>query len=216
MTEAPTAQPGSHDFAVVSSKDIYRGRILALRSDDIVMPGDGVRNREVVEHFGAVAIVALDDAGEVVVIHQYRHPLGRRLWELPAGLLDKPGEDPVEAARRELAEEVGLAAEHWEVLADVATSPGFTDEALRVFLARGLTEVGREVAQGDEETDLVIRRYPLAELVGMVFAGDIVNAGAVVGVLAAQTALAGGGQTRPADAGWPDRPTRLAARPPLS
>lgn len=212
-------EAGRHEFTVASTMDIYRGRIIALRADEIVMPGGRQARREVVEHFGAVAIAALDDAGQIVLIHQYRHPLGHRLWELPAGLLDKPDEPPVEAAKRELAEEVGLAAGRWEVLVDAAASPGFTDECARVFLARGLTDVGREVPAGDEETDLVIRRFPLAEAVRMAFAGELVNAEAVVGVLAAHTVLTGGlpegAATRPPDAPWPDRPSRLAARPPL-
>jgi len=203
---------GRHSFEVVSSQDIYRGRVIALRADEVRMPGDGVARREVVEHYGAVAIAALDDAGRLVLIHQYRHPLARRLWELPAGLLDAPDEDPVDAARRELAEETGLAARRWDLLVDVAASPGFTDEAVRVFLARALSEVPREVAQGDEETDLMVRRVNFADAVGMVLAGEIVNAAAVAGILAAHAVLTGARRTRPADAPWHDRPTRFAAR----
>ncbi|PRC42006.1 ADP-ribose pyrophosphatase, partial [Mycobacterium sp. ITM-2017-0098] len=80
--------PGSHAFSTVSSETVYVGKILALRADEVRMPGGGTARREVVEHFGAVAVVALDDDGRIVLIHQYRHPYGRRLWELPAGLLD--------------------------------------------------------------------------------------------------------------------------------
>ena len=202
---------GQHTFDVVASRELYRGRILALRSDEIVMPGGVVATREVVEHFGAVAVVALDEAERVVMVHQYRHPLGRRLWELPAGLLDEPGEAPVETAKRELVEEVGLTAARWESLVDVASSPGFTDEAVRVFLARDLTEVPRPVAEGNEEADLSVHRVPLAEAVRMAFAGELVNEQAVVGVLAARAVLDGAAQTRPADAAWRDRPTRFAA-----
>jgi ADP-ribose pyrophosphatase len=201
-----------HEFRTVASRDGYLGRVIALRVDEVAMPGDVVARREVVEHYGAVAVVAVDEDGRVVLIHQYRHPLGRRLWELPAGLLDAPGEDDVAAARRELAEEVGLAAAEWAVLVDVAASPGFTDEVVRVYLARGLSEVDREVSQGDEETDLVVRRFPLAEAVRMVLAGEIVNASTVAGLLAAQAVLSGAAQARPVDAPWQDRPTRFAAR----
>jgi 8-oxo-dGDP phosphatase len=190
---------------------VHVGRVVALRVDEVAMPGGGTALREVVEHLGAVAVVALDDAGAVVLIHQYRHPLGRRLWELPAGLLDSGDETPLAAARRELAEEVGLAASDWTTLVDVAVSPGFTDEVVRVFLARGLTEVDRDV-QGEEEADLEAKRFPLAEAVDMVLAGEIVNGPAVSGLLAAHAVVTGGGTGRPSDAPFTDRPTRFASR----
>ncbi|KOX18520.1 ADP-ribose pyrophosphatase [Saccharothrix sp. NRRL B-16348] len=182
-----------------------------MRVDEVAMPGGGTASREVVEHLGAVAVVALDEAGAVRLIHQYRHPLGRRLWELPAGLLDGGDETPLAAAERELAEEVGLAASEWVTLVDVAVSPGFTDEVVRVFLARGLTEVHREV-QGEEEADLEAKSFPLAEAVDMVLAGEIVNGPAVSGLLAAHAVVTGGGTGRPSDAPFTDRPTRFAAR----
>ena len=104
----------------------------------------------ILEHPGAVAS-GLDDDDRLMMIFQYRHPLRRRLWELPAGLLDVAGEDPRETAKRELAEETGLAAAEWAVLIDVAPSPGFSDESVRVFLARGLREVRRPDLSDDEE-----------------------------------------------------------------
>ena len=204
-------EPGVHRFDTVSTKDLYQGRILALRLDEVAMPGGSTAMREVVEHLGAVAVVALDDSGAVTLIHQYRHALGRRIWELPAGLIDHAGEDPVDAAKRELVEEVGLAAEHWSVLVDVAASPGFTDEVVRVFLATGLSTVDREVL-GDEEADLVARSFPLDEAVRMALAGEIVNGAAVGGVLATHAVRSGFAEPRPADAPWPDRPTRFANR----
>ncbi|MBB5959339.1 ADP-ribose pyrophosphatase [Saccharothrix tamanrassetensis] len=200
-----------HEFETVSSRDVHVGRIVALRVDEVAMPGGGTARREVVEHLGAVAVAAVDGDGMVTLIHQYRHPLGKRIWELPAGLLDSASEEPVEAARRELMEEVGLAASEWATLVDVAASPGFTDEVVRVFLARGLSEVERE-QMGDEEADLEARRFPLDEAVGMALAGEIVNGAAVAGLLAAQAVLAGRAQPRPADAPFADRPTRFAAR----
>lgn len=204
-------EPGTHEFSVVSSRDVHRGRVVGLRVDEVTMPGGGTASREVVEHLGAVGIAAVDDEGRIALIHQYRHPIGRRLWELPAGLLDQEGEDPVDTARRELAEEAGLAAERWETLVDVAASPGFTDEVLRVFLARGVSEVDRE-AHGEEEADLTLRRVPLEEAVRMVLAGEIVNGASVGGVLAAHAALTGAAPTRPTDAPWQDRPTTFASR----
>jgi ADP-ribose pyrophosphatase len=204
-------EPGSHEFAVLSTEHVYTGRIIGVRVDDVAMPGGGQAKREVVEHHGAVAIVALDDDDNVTLIHQYRHPLGRRIWELPAGLIDHLGEEPLSSAKRELVEEVGLAAEHWSVLVDVAASPGFTDEVVRVFLATGLTVVDRELL-GDEEADLVARKVPLVEAVGWALAGEIVNGAAVAGLLAAQMVRMSGATTREPDAPWEDLPTRFATR----
>lgn len=212
MTEQVREEPGTHRFDVVASRDIYRGKVIALRADDVAMPDGCVAVREVVEHFGAVAVAAVDEQDRVVLIHQYRHPLGHRVWELPAGLLDQADEEPAVAAGRELAEEVGLAALDWSVLVDVAASPGISDEAVRVFLARDLTPVDRAQPVGDEEADLVVRRVELAEAVRMVLAGEVVNSSSVGGILAAHAVLTTGAPTRPVDAPWPDRPTRLAGR----
>ncbi|GAA1027091.1 MULTISPECIES: NUDIX hydrolase [Amycolatopsis] len=203
--------PGTHEFSVAGSTVVHVGRVVGLRVDDVVMPGGGTAKREVVEHLGAVVIAALDSEDNVTLVHQYRHPLGRRLWELPAGLIDKPGEDPVDAARRELAEEAGLAAGSWDTLVDVAASPGFTDEVVRVFLARDLSEVDRDVL-GEEEADLVVRKFPLAEAVRMALSGELVNGATVSGVLSAHAVLTGAAKTRPADAPWQDRPSRFARR----
>lgn len=200
-----------HDFRTVSSEDVHVGKILALRVDEVEMPGGGTAKREIVEHTGAVAVVAVDPSGEVTLVHQYRHALGRHLWELPAGLLDHDGEPPVVGARRELAEEVGLDAARWDTLVDAAASPGFTDEVVRVFLARDLSDVDRDV-QGEEEADLEIHRFPLAEAVRMVLAGEIVNASSVAGLLAAREVLEGRVEPRPADAPFRDKPTRFVAR----
>ncbi len=201
-----------HEFAVSDSETLHVGRVVAVRLDQVVMPGGGVVRREIVEHPGAVAILPLHDDATVVMIDQYRHAVGHRLRELPAGLLDTEGEDPVSTARRELVEEVGCTAQDWSVLVDVVSSPGFSDEAVRVFLARGLTEIGRPAGGDDEEADLSVVRVPLADAVRQVLAGEIVNASTVAGLLAAQAVLAGIAQPRPVDASWPDRPTRFAER----
>jgi 8-oxo-dGDP phosphatase len=201
-----------HEFTVQASKDLYTGRVMALRADEVQMPSGRVAVREIVEHPGAVAIAALDADDRLMMIHQYRHAVGRRLWELPAGLLDVRGEDPLATAQRELAEETGLAAEVWSVLVDVTPSPGFTDEAVRVYLARELTEVGRPEHGDDEEADLTTRWVSLPVAVRMVLSGTIVNATTVAGVLAAHTLAIAPTAARPADAPWPDRPTRFADR----
>jgi 8-oxo-dGDP phosphatase len=201
-----------HDFPVHASKEIYTGAVMALRSDEVVMPGGRVAVREILEHPGAVAIAALDADDRLMMIHQYRHPVRRRLWELPAGLLDVDGEDPVDTARRELAEEAGLAAVEWSALIDVVPSPGFSDESVRVYLARGLTEVGRPDPGDDEEADLATRWVSLSVAVRMVLAGTIVNGVTVAAVLAAHALAGAPAAARPADAPWPDRPTRFAER----
>jgi 8-oxo-dGDP phosphatase len=201
-----------HGFPVQSTKDIYVGRVLALRSDEVVMPGGRPAVREIMEHPGAVAVVALDADDRLMMIYQYRHALARRLWELPAGLLDVAGEDPVATAGRELVEEAGLAATDWSVLVDVAPSPGFSDESVRVFLARGLSEVARPDLGDDEEADLTFRWIPLTVAVRMVLAGEIVNGITAAAVLAAHAVCGAPDAARPADAAWPDRPTRFADR----
>jgi len=195
-------------FSVVSSERKFDGRIASVRVDEVVMPGGSTAKREVVEHGGAVAVVALDTAGPldqaadfevvdaqesadvVILIEQYRHAMGRRLWELPAGLLDVADEPALAAAKRELYEETGYAAEHWSVLLDVATSPGFTEETVRIYLATGLTLGGRPDSE-HEEADLRVVRVPLTVAVESVLAGRIVNVMAVAGILAADAVLRG-------------------------
>ncbi|MCJ0979407.1 NUDIX hydrolase [Rhodococcus sp. ARC_M12] len=200
-----------HEFTTLDSSVPYSGAILALRLDQVAMPNGRQAEREVIEHHGAVGILAVDDQDRVAMIEQYRHPIGRRLWELPAGLLDAPGEQPVLAAQRELAEETGLAAQTWSVLVDVLASPGFTDEAVRIFLAQDLTEVDRPEAH-DEEADIKLSYVPLDEAVRRALSGEIVNASAVAGVLAFAAARAAGTELRPADAPWADLPTAFENR----
>lgn len=203
-----------HDFPVDASTEIYAGRVMALRSDQVVMPGGRVATREIVEHPGAVAVAALDADDRIMMIHQYRHAVRRRLWELPAGLLDVAGEDPLLTAQRELAEEAGLAATEWTVLLDIVPSPGFSDESIRVYLARGITEVGRPDMGDDEEADLTLRWVSMPVAVRMALAGTIVNATTVSAVLAAHVLAGAPGAGRPTDSAWPDRPQRFAARTP--
>ncbi len=199
-----------HAFETLDSETIYVGKIFALRADEVRMPGGNTAKREVVEHYGAVAVLAMDDDKNIVLVYQYRHPLGRRLWELPAGLLDLGGEAPHLTAARELREEAGLEAKDWHVLVDLDSTPGFSDESVRVYLATGLTDVGRPEAH-DEEADLTLRWFPLEKAVRMALTGEITNSTAVAGILAANTVSAVTA-LRPVDAPWIDRPKAFARR----
>ena len=198
IKDTPAAWP------VVSSSEQFRGRLVTVRADKVRMPGSNVAEREVVLHPGAVAILALDDAGQVLVIRQYRHPVSRLLWEIPAGLRDVAGESPWNAARRELLEEAGYRARDWRVLADYYSSPGFTTERLRIFLARELEFVPpgeRDFVAQDEEAQLVPAWLPLDEAVRKVLAGDLHNGATALGILASYAARSEGfDRLRPADA----------------
>ncbi|KKO85179.1 ADP-ribose pyrophosphatase [Corynebacterium ulcerans] len=200
----------THRFTVTSSELLIDAPILAVRRDAVTMPNDSSAHREIVEHFGAVAVVAVQDQN-IAMVKQYRHSVGRRLWELPAGLLDVADEPPLDAAQRELMEEAGLVAADWEILVDLVTSPGFCDEAVRVYLARDLAHVERPEAR-DEEADMALEWVPLAEAVNMVFAGDIVNSIAVSGILALHTQRTSPRILRDPDQPFDLRPTRLAER----
>jgi ADP-ribose pyrophosphatase len=182
-------------WPVVASAEQYRGKIISVRTDTIQVPEGTTAEREVVEHPGAVGVVALDPDDRVLMIRQYRHAVGRELWELPAGLRDVAGEPTVLAARRELLEETGYQARDWHVLADYFSSPGIVTERLRVFLARGLHEVpvaDRTFVPENEEAHLIVDWVPLDQAVSLVLAGELHNGVAVVGLLAAHIAHRGG------------------------
>jgi len=186
---------GLHDFEVVATTPIFRGRVVDLRVDDVRMPGGRTAKREIVGHGGAVSVAAVDSAdpatANVLLIEQYRPAVGRRLWEMPAGLLDVPGEPAQPAAARELLEETGYRAENWSVLLDVATSPGFSEETVRIYLATGLSFEGRPDGEDDEEAELRVVWVPLRVAVQAALAGSIVNVMAVAGLLAADAVLRG-------------------------
>jgi 8-oxo-dGDP phosphatase len=207
-----TLSDSPEQWPVAQGEDLAAGAITTYRRDDVLMPTGEVRSREYLRHTGAVAVLALDEQDNVLIVRQYRHPVQRRLVELPAGLHDKrgEGESPLEAARRELWEETDLRAADWRVLADFYNSAGSSDEASRVYLARGLSKDGGEShAREDEEADMEQRWVAFEDLLGAVLAGEVGTASIVVGVLALATARArpGGLDTlRPADAPWPARP----------
>jgi 8-oxo-dGTP pyrophosphatase MutT (NUDIX family) len=197
------------DYPVLGSRTVFTGRVISVRTDQVQMSDGAVAVREVVAHPGAVGVVALDHDGDVVLVSQYRHPVQARLDELPAGLLDVVDEPAVIAAQRELAEEAALTAGMWDVLVDLYTSPGMSDEAIRIFLARDLAEVpvADRFVPEHEELTLTVSRVPLAEAVRRVLAGELTNAAAVAGVLAAaQGASTGWVGLRSVDAPWSARP----------
>ncbi|MFE0985749.1 NUDIX domain-containing protein [Streptomyces rochei] len=200
----------SHEEWEVRRTEIpFRGKKTSMRTDEVVMPDGSVASRDYQVHPGSVAVLALDDEGRVIVIRQYRHPVREKLWEIPAGLLDVPGENPLHAAQRELYEEAHVKAEDWRVLTDVYTTPGGCDEAVRIFLARDLSEAeGERFEVEDEEADMELARVPVDDLVRGVLAGDLHNNCLVVGVLALVAAEGGDGvdALRPAEAPWPARP----------
>jgi 8-oxo-dGTP pyrophosphatase MutT (NUDIX family) len=202
-----TGQLGGYE--VVGSDTKFKGALLTLRVDQVRMADGSVAAREVVRHPGAVAVVALDDAGRVVLVNQYRPAVGAQLDELPAGLLDVDGETALRAAQRELAEEAQLVADDWHVLLDIWSSPGFSNEAIRIFLARGLSPSADEHVAEHEESTMTVTREPLTEAVRRVLGGTITNATAVAGILAAVHGRATGWRDlRPADANWPARQGR--------
>ncbi|NEC71652.1 NUDIX domain-containing protein [Streptomyces rochei] len=200
----------SHEEWEVRRTEIpFRGKKTSMRTDEVVMPDGSVASRDYQVHPGSVAVLALDDEGRVIVIRQYRHPVREKLWEIPAGLLDVPGENPLHAAQRELYEEAHVKAEDWRVLTDVYTTPGGCDEAVRIFLARDLSEAeGERFEVEDEEADMELAWVPVDDLVRGVLAGDLHNNCLVVGVLALVAAERGDGvdALRPAEAPWPARP----------
>lgn len=182
-------------WPVLSSAVQARGPIVTLRTDRVQMPDHEVADRQVVEHPGAVVIVALDEAGRVLMIRQYRHPVAGRLWELPAGLRDVSGEPPRVTAERELVEETGYRARDWRILIDFYSSPGISTEWIRVFLARDLVEVPavqRDFVPQHEETQLQVGWVPLDEALAAFIAGDLHNGSAAVGILSAYAAQASG------------------------
>ncbi|HEX6235102.1 MAG TPA: NUDIX hydrolase [Jiangellaceae bacterium] len=202
----------------VSSSSIAHttGRVISVRKDVVVPSSGGEFTRDVVVHPGAVGILALDDEERVLLVSQYRHPVGHRLLEAPAGLLDMPGEPYREAAVRELYEEGHVRARDWRVLADAFTSPGMTTESIRVYLARGLEHVpdGERHEGHAEEADMPVVWAPLADVVDAVLTGRLHNAILCLAALAAWAARNGAGydSLRPEDAPWPTAPSHAPSR----
>lgn len=175
---------GSTPYRVVDSELLLDAPIIGVRRDTITT-ATGEAKREIVEHFSAVAVAAVRD-GHVMMIRQYRHGVGRHLWEIPAGLLDIVGEDPLDAARRELAEEAGLSAQTWHLLGDVVTSPGFSEEMCRIYLAEDLDSdlSGFDLPEAEfEEAEIETRWVPIPEAIEWVQTGKVENSIAAIALL---------------------------------
>jgi len=168
------------DQSIVSSQYVYRGRVVDLRVDEIRLPNGGVHRREIVEHRGAVCIVALDETGRVLLVRQHRAPTGRELLEIPAGTLE-PGEAPESCAGRELAEETGYRPGRLERMLGFYSAPGYCTEYLHLFLA---TELEEERREGDEDEEIVVERVPIEEAIAAAARGDYEDAKTLVGLLA--------------------------------
>ena len=194
-TEEVEIRDVAERWPVASSAVLADGGLVRLRKDMVRMPDGEVVGREVLEHPGAVAIVALDDQDRVLLIRQYRHPVGRLLWEIPAGLRDVAGEPLRVTAERELLEEAGYRAATWQVLTDSFSSPGISTERLRIFVARGLTEVPeseRSYVPEHEEAHLIPAWVSLDGAVARVLAGELHNGVTAIGILSAYAARQGG------------------------
>lgn len=187
--------PADHRYIVRSRAEHFAGPVIRVVTDEVEMPGGHLAKRDYMIHVGAVGVVALDGDGRVVLVRQYRHPVGQHLWELPAGLMDVDGEPLDKAAQRELAEEADLTAGRWDLLVDTYPTPGCSNEVIRLFLARDLSPVPpeRRHERRDEEAGMTVHRVDLDEAVAMALRGEIVNAACLVGLLAA---------ARARDCGW--------------
>lgn len=183
------------EWPVSDSQVVYDGGwVVRVREDQVRRPGHPEEEpftRLVVEHSGAVVVLALDDEDRVLCLWQYRHAIGRRLVQLPAGLLDVPGEDPLVAARRELWEEAGLEASQWTHLTSTYSSPGFTAELSHYYLARGVTAVDRgDFEPQHEEAEMQAAWVPFGELHDAVAQGRLSDAHLAIAVLTAGSRLA--------------------------
>ncbi len=168
-------------------EEVYSGRIVHLRKERVTLPNGHTVELEIVRHKGASAVAAVDDAGRVTLIRQFRHAAGGFIWELPAGILADASEPPAECAKRELLEETGLSAREWRHLGTIVTTPGFTDERIHLFLARRL-EQAEHAREHDEVID-EMRAVPLGDALAMIRRGEIVDGKTVAGLYLAADAI---------------------------
>lgn len=185
----PELSDTPESWPVTASEDLYRDDwVVALRRDEVHPPGDEETfTRIVLEHPGAVVVLAVDDRRRAFCLWQYRHPVRRRFVELPAGLLDAEGEEPLDTARRELREEAGLEAEEWTHLASTWSTPGITDERMHLYLARGLTDSPADDFQPvHEEAEMSTGWVPVDDLLAAVLDGRIADGPLVQALLLAE------------------------------
>lgn len=163
-------------------KTIYTGKIFTVQVETLTLPKGGEMNAEVIRHPGSVVIIPVTEVGEVVLVRQYRAPLGRWAWELPAGSL-KPGEDPERAARRECHEEIGLVPARLERLGAFYPTPGYCDEEMHFYRATGLRRPhDHETAQPDEDEDIEPKAFSVDAIRRMIVAGEVIDLKTVAGL----------------------------------
>lgn len=170
----------------LSSELIYPGRIIRVEKWQVLLPSGQTAVREIVKHNGAAAIVPVDEAGNVTLVRQHRVAVDKFTWEIPAGKLDSPGEDPFHAAQRELEEETGLRAADWRLLTRIDTTPGFCSESISIYLATGLTQLS---AHPDQDEFLGLTKMPLSQAVACCMNGEFQDGKTVVGLLMARQVL---------------------------
>jgi 8-oxo-dGTP pyrophosphatase MutT (NUDIX family) len=175
----------SVDIASIKKTLIHKGMVWDLVSDTFEFNGQRL-TREYVDHTGAVAVLAFNEKEELLLLRQYRRPVGKYLMELPAGLLDIPGEALIDCAKRELAEEAGLEAANWSELISFHTTPGGNNEAISIFVAKELSVSSLVFEATGEEIDMPKSWVPIKEAVKLVLGGQIMSPSAVVGIMAYQ------------------------------
>ncbi|MCB9371373.1 MAG: NUDIX hydrolase [Microthrixaceae bacterium] len=183
-----SAAPGGAAFAKGTEREVFRGDVISVAVGTFTAPDGTEFEREIVHHPGAVSVVPVTDDDHAVLVRQYRAVVAEHLLEIPAGKRDVPGEPPEETARRELAEEVGLAAGRLEPLARFYNSVGFSDELSHVYLGRDLRAVERDT-QGVEEQHMTVERVALDDVPAMIADGRLTDAKTIIGLTLARAAL---------------------------
>ena len=169
----------SHSETQLESRTVFEGRVITVTFDKVRLENGAESTREVVHHHGGACIAALTDEDEIYLVRQYRYALGQELWELPAGKLEK-GEDPFEAAKRELTEECGVTADEYISLGQIYPTVGYDTEVIYIWAARGLHPAAMHL---DDDEFLTPERVPLEKAIDMVLSGEIRDAKTVAGIL---------------------------------